>query len=262
MNSVQCVCGTRVEKGSEADLFVALRRHADELHAALGITDEQVRGLIQRAEKMAEWDGQVAQIAGEVTIQPLTPDRQQDFLDYFDRDAFVDNPGWASCYCYYYRFPGTQEEWNRRTSEDNRPAQAAAIASGEATGFLAYADGTVVAWCHAAPRGDLPLLDTGATEADGERIAAVVCFNVAPKYRRQGLAAKLLRAACDEFAERGFTIMEGYAPAEFKSTAQAYHGPLSMYLAAGFEAIREEGPYTVVRRRLRGSTAGTSPEVR
>ena len=37
----------------------------------------------------------------------------------------------------------------------------------------------------------------------------------------------------------------------FTSTAQAYHGPLSMYLAAGFEAVRAEGHYTAVRLNLR-----------
>ena len=31
-------------------------------------------------------------------LRELTPDRADDFLDYFDRDAFADNPEGASCY--------------------------------------------------------------------------------------------------------------------------------------------------------------------
>jgi len=36
----------------------------------------------------------------------LTPDRADDFLDYFDGDAFADNPEGASCYCCYFHSPG------------------------------------------------------------------------------------------------------------------------------------------------------------
>lgn len=35
----------------------------------------------------------------EVTIHPVTEDRIDDWLDFFDHDAFAGNPDWASCYC-------------------------------------------------------------------------------------------------------------------------------------------------------------------
>ncbi len=250
MNSIQCVCGTRVPASDDGDIFAPLRRHTDENHAELGITDEQIRGLITRASGMNDWDGERLILPENVEIHALTPDRQQDFLDYFDREAFIDNPAWAGCYCFFYRFCGTQEEWNASTPEKNREAQAAAIADGSATGFLAYADGVVVAWCHAAPRGDLPLLDAGPTDEDGDRVGSIVCFNVSPRYRQQGLSKSLLETACATFAADGFTVMEAYPALEFKTSAQAYHGSLSMFLDAGFERTGERESMAVVRKRF------------
>lgn len=250
MTWIQCVCGTRVSTTGDEEIFTALRRHTDENHAELGITDEQLRGLIARSAGMNDWDGARADLPGEVEIQRLTPGHHEDFFAYFDREAFIDNPAWAGCYCFFYRFCGTQEEWNESTPDKNREAQSAAIADGTATGLLAYSGGSVVAWCHAAPRGDLPLLDAGPTEEVDDRIGSIVCFNVSPRYRQQGLAQKLLAAACETFAADGFTVVEAYPALEFKSTAQAYHGSLKMFLDAGFERTGERENMAVVRKKL------------
>ena len=60
------------------------------------------------------------------------------------------NPMWADCYCMFYRFPGSNEEWERRSGRENRDEQAEAIQHGEVSGLLAYVDDKPVAWCHAA----------------------------------------------------------------------------------------------------------------
>jgi GNAT superfamily N-acetyltransferase len=199
---------------------------------------------------MEPWDGERRPLPGAIEVVPLTPERQEDFLRYFDREAFADNPGWAACYCYFYRFDGSQEDWQKRGKAENRQAQADAIASGEASGYLAYADGRVVGWCHAAPRGDLPLLDTGPTRDGDERVAAIVCFNVKPAHRGQGVAGTLLRQACADLATKGFTIAEAYPREAPPDDGQAYHGPLSMYLQEGFAQVGAKDPYTIVRKRL------------
>lgn len=250
MATVTCVCGSRVEAETRDGLFAALRAHTDENHAELGITDEQVRGLLARASQMSDWDGEPAPLPGPLEFHPLTPERQADFLEYFDRDAFVDNPGWAGCYCFFYRFTGTQEEWLARGAAENRESQAAAIAAGEATGYLAYSHGGVVGWCHVAPRGDLPLLDAGETTDGGERVASVVCFNVKPAHRGQGVAKALLEHAAADSAARGFTVLEGYPLENPKDNAQAYHGPLKMYLDEGFKEFGKHQRFIVVRKEL------------
>ncbi len=250
MTSVYCVCGVRVEAADTDSLFAALRKHTDEVHAELGINDERLQGLLDNAAKMGEWDGEPAPLPGPIEIHRLTPDREKDFLEYFDKDAFVNNPGWSGCYCYYYRFDGTQDQWRTRGGVENRASQQAALASGEATGYLAYSHGLVVAWCHVAPRGDLPLLDAGATDDSGERVASVVCFNVKPMHRGQGVAKRLLDHAVVDSAAKGFTVLEGYPLENPRDNAQAYHGPLKMYLDAGFVEAGRKEPFVVVRRKV------------
>lgn len=245
-----CVCRDVIESETDDGLFAAMRGHVDQKHAELGITDEQIQWNMDAMARMAPWDGQPAPLPGPVEAHRLTPEREADFLAYFDREAFVDNPSWASCYCFFYRFEGTREEWGKRTADQNRAAQAAAIQHAQATGYLAYAGGKVVGWCHASPRGDLPLLDAGATEEDGLRIASVVCFNVKPAHRGQGLARTLLNSACQDLAGQGFAVVEAYPFENPRDSGQAYHGPLQMYLAAGFEEVGRHEHIVKVRKRL------------
>src|SRR5262249_5430708 len=36
---------------------------------------------------------------GDVAVHPVTEDRVDDWLRFFDHDAFAGNPDWAACYC-------------------------------------------------------------------------------------------------------------------------------------------------------------------
>ena len=80
--------------------------------------------------------------------------------------------------------------------------------------------------------------------------AAIVCYVIAPRYRGQGIARRLLDGAVDAMRERGFRWLDAYPPKAAPTAAASYHGRLSMYLDAGFEQVREAGRYVVVRKAL------------
>lgn len=110
-------------------------------------------------------------------------------------------------------------------------------------------------WCHADRRSHLPKLGEDATGEEAERTGAIVCFVVAPKARRQGVASALTRAAEDRLRRLGLEAVDAYPPVDPAAAPvplqQAmYHGPLSMYLAAGFEEVGKHGAFAVLRRRL------------
>jgi GNAT superfamily N-acetyltransferase len=86
---------------------------------------------------------------------------------------------------------------------------------------------------------------------DPANTGAIVCFVIAPPYRGQGLARRLLDGACDMLRDRGMNAVEAYPPAQDAGDARSYHGKLGMYLAAGFERVRDAGHYVVVRKALR-----------
>lgn len=183
-------------------------------------------------------------------IHPLSPERLDDYLAFFDHAAFADNPRWARCYCRCYYFPHHQAKWSDTTAEENRAAVIPMIRERRMQGYLAYADGKVVGWCNAAPRPLLVAFDDEPVD-DAEQIGSFVCFIVAKPYRGQGIATRLLHAALDGLRVQGLKFAEAYPRRDTQDEAPNYKGPLSMYLAAGFEVVRElDDGLTEVRKEL------------
>jgi len=193
-------------------------------------------------------------------VERLTPARRDDYLAFFDHErgpAFADNPHWAKCYCHFYHVP-IAIEWDSLAADANRRAIAARIDTGEMDGFLCYANDALVGWLNAQPYTKLthacarlkivpPALDCPPHEA-----AAIVCFVVAPGWRRRGVARALLDGALASFTARGLRLVDAFPWKADASTdpTDHYHGPLSLFLATGFTPIADEEQLTVVRKRL------------
>ena len=221
-----------------------------------------------------------------IVVSRLTPGQRDDYLAFFDHErgpAFADNPEWARCYCQFYRLPRAID-WPKMTAVQNRTAIAAAIDCGEAEGYLARAHvpssdhhgapaaaehpahraetpaarGEVVGWMHAAPRHKLPhcfeRMKIAPTPADvpAHEAAVLVCFVVAPAWRRRGVAAALLDFALDNFAARGIRVVDAFPFKAGASDAAAdhYHGPAALFAARGFAPVADHEGLVVVRKRL------------
>jgi GNAT superfamily N-acetyltransferase len=175
-----------------------------------------------------------------IEIAPLAPQRLSDLLDFFERRAFPDNPAWGSCYCHFPHADHAVVVWKDRSAADNRAATCARVGAGTMTGWLASVDGQVIGWCNAGPRRFVEgLFDEPEPLAD--RIGAISCFVIAPAWRGQGVATKLLGAACDGLRALGLDWAEAYPRTGANSAAENHHGPLAMYTAAGFAVVAREG---------------------
>jgi len=195
-----------------------------------------------------------------LTVVRLTPERRDDFLRFFDHErgpAFADNPEWAKCYCHFYEVPKVIR-WDSFDAAANRTAMSARIEVGEMDGFLAYAGDEVVGWVNAQPYHKLPHacgrlgivpppLDVPSSEA-----AAIVCFVVAPAWRRRGVARALLDGALASFTARGLRVVDAFPlkSEDSEKPTDHYHGPLKMFLATGFTVLRDDKDVTVVRKTL------------
>jgi GNAT superfamily N-acetyltransferase len=172
----------------------------------------------------------------EITVHPLDPGRLEDYLAFFDREAFSDNPEWADCYCLFYHVP--DPDWESRTGERNREDAA----------------GRPIGWCNANAKERFARLAAESAQwgeaRPGERVLSVVCFVVAPAYRRKGVARLLLQEACAGAARAGYRWAEGYPRKVERNAAQAYHGPLALYRSEGFTELRELEQSWIVRRDL------------
>jgi len=199
-------------------------------------------------------------MTAKIGVERLTPARRDDFLRFFDHErgpAFADNPEWAKCYCHFYHVPKAIA-WDSLDGFANRTAMTARIEAAEMDGFLAYSADEVVGWLNAQPIMRLPHcfarmgIAAPPQEVAPESAAAIVCFVTAPRWRHRGVARALLAGALASFEARGIRVVDAFPFKRGKSTAAAdhYHGPLSLFRDAGFEAIAEHKNLTVMRKRF------------
>jgi ribosomal protein S18 acetylase RimI-like enzyme len=183
-----------------------------------------------------------------IEIRPLSPALEADFLGFFDRDAFADNPEWSRCYCRFAPFCGTVAEWEAN-EEKNRDEACAAVRAGEARGYLAYAENKPVGWVQAGRASGFPALKQILGAAPPDETGVVTCFVIAKPYRRQGIARQLLeRAVRDLRAEN--RVVEAYPAKKSDDDAHAYPGPLELYISTGFVKVGELARRWIVRREL------------
>ncbi len=185
----------------------------------------------------------------DIEIKALTPDTLEDFLYYFDSVAFSDNPDWGTCYCHFYHFSGKPKQFFIRTAEENRKASKELILSEKMNGYIAYLDKKPVGWCNVNSKENYAKIPF--KEKSKDKIASLICFIIAPSYRKQGIARNLLKYACSASQEKDYDIFEAYPrKGETLSDANSYRGPVSLYTSEGFSIYKEFKDYYVMRKKL------------
>ena len=166
----------------------------------------------------------------------------------------------SSCFCRYWHFTGTKNEWLDRCAhrpEENLAEQSAAVTAGDdsASGLVAIEDGAVVGWMKVAPREAVPKL-TGLPVYRGRSFEpgtwSIGCFVVHPASRRQGVARALVSGAIAHVPAWGGRFLEGH-PRRSEAPLydeEAWQGPERIFLELGFAAVHDDGPYPVYRKVL------------
>jgi GNAT superfamily N-acetyltransferase len=188
-----------------------------------------------------------------VTVHPVTPDRVDDWLSFFDRDGFAGNPDWASCYCLEPHVPAPPEE-PERAWRKSRAMVADRLRCSATYGYLAYAERRAVGWVNASLRSEYGLFQLVDRNGPAPReVIGVSCFVIAPPYRRHRIASTLLDRVIADAPGRGASWIEGYPHNEPQpNDAGHFRGARSMYDARGFQPIEVLKNYTVMRRAVAG----------
>lgn len=156
----------------------------------------------------------------------------------------------AQCWCQFFRLRG--KEWNDATPEGNKAALRDQVHNFPASpGVLAYFDDEPVGWCATAPKRDYPrVLASPVTGDETDGIWSITCLVVRVGHRRRGVAAALVPAAIDLARARGAATVEAYpvdsSARKSISAAELYHGPLPLFLNAGFTEVRRPSPARAV----------------
>ena len=165
----------------------------------------------------------------------------------------------AGCWCQFFKVPNAG--WDSGSRDRFKGMlQEQVQANDPAPGVIAYAGGEPVGWCAIEPRPNYDRLRRSKVVIEGSKqkaedasVWAITCFVVRVGYRRQGVAATLLQGAVDQARSLGARLIEGYpVDAEKRSgasSADLYHGTLSMFTAAKSESL-ESSTNTSASSRL------------
>ena len=236
---------------------------ADDLESFVAVLTEHVRtvhewpypdlAIRNFAEATQRVDGPTERLEaiGEVTVEPVTG-RLDDWLQFFDREAFAGNFAWASCYCAepHCLDPKRREETDveGRTWQTNRALMEDLITSGRSFGYLAYVDGHAAGWVNASVKSEYTLYRADTPE-DAETVG-VACFVIAPPYRGHGLAQRLLDRVLADAPGRDVRFVEAYPFKDEvrKQSLGDFRGHTGMYLERGFDVAEERERDLVVRK--------------
>lgn len=194
-----------------------------------------------------------------VACRPVTSDNLAALLCFMGDHAFADNPHWATCYCvFHYLEDSESSSWRDRTGDQNRTLLSSMVGGGTGTWIAAHHpdDDRVVGYVNADMRPRLRRYDEWGTPSEAD-VGIVACFVVDPTLRHRGVATQLLDAAANALWSRGASRVDAYTIADTAKVAAesdeevgenqiAHHGPVPMYLAAGFRVADVDGSLTHV----------------
>lgn len=178
---------------------------------------------------------------------------------HFDALARLFEAACSSCFCAYWHFEGTKNEWLDRCAHlpgENAAELRTRLADGRA-GVAALEDGRALGWMKLVPRRAVPklrrlpvyrALDLGPEDTT----YSVGCFLVDPAARHRGVARAMLEAAPRIAREWGARALEGYPrrSSEPLHDEEAWQGPERLFAELGWSVAHDVAPYPVYRKVL------------
>lgn len=237
----RCSCGAELDAANEDAFPDVFLQHVRADHEDWPYDDLAVRLV---GEALLRLTGPTERLAtiGDVEVHPVLPDRLDDWLSFFDHDAFVDKPWVAACYCLEQH--GKMAAPALGSWRDNRQTMIDLFRRGKAFGYLAYVDGRAAGWVNAALTSNQIY---GQGGPDDERTISVSCFNIAPPYQRHKLSSVLLDRVIADAPAR-VEVIEAYPRVAGAPPGQgAFRGARSLYESRGFEHLTTIAGLDVMR---------------
>jgi GNAT superfamily N-acetyltransferase len=157
---------------------------------------------------------------------------------------FGDNGACGGCWCMWWRVPQGGKTWDQAKGKKNRDAFRRLVKGGKVHGVLAFAGEEPVGWCCFGPRSTFPrILRVRALQREALATTwSVVCFYIPARWRGQGVATQLVKAATERAFALGAKEVEGFPVVPKKApekvpAAFAWTGVPALFEAAGYEEM-------------------------
>lgn len=195
-------------------------------------------------------------MAIDCEIFELKPDMDEEFVRFFDETEHDDGIDENKCYCVNW-IKGDGDGIATHTAAMRREAALKFVEEGKLRGYFARVDGKNVGWINANDKSECIccpgwrwFMDGIPHDAD-KKTMSIFCLVIAPGFRRQGLATRLVERAISDAAAAGYDFIEAYPNQNFMSEAQDFRGPQAMYAKLGFEKLMDVNGMTVMRKKLK-----------
>ena len=196
-----------------------------------------------------------------IEIRKLEPNLVDDYAHFFDTTPHNDTNDGTRCYClsacHDKVYQGGGEYWYD-SPEERRVHGLQRVRDGNIQGYLVYCGNEIVGWCNANTKSDCQecmhaMRTYSGVPVDecriGEKVKFIFCFVIAPKWRKKGIATKLLRHICKDAAADGFDFVEARTNKNFID--DGFRGPLALYEKCGFSRYASNGDNVVLRLSLK-----------
>ena len=179
----------------------------------------------------------------------LTPALVDEFLYFFDFDAFPEGDEWAHCYCLEGHHIGEEAI---KSPKRRREIAEKLVRTGKLTGYLIQDDGRTVGWVKWGDRLDFEGLSSPEygelPQARGE-VASIYCIDLIKEYQGKGIAKLALETFLQDAKSDGYIYAEAYPSAD-RGEHRNYRGHAGMYEEFGFECVRDGEWISVMQKRL------------
>jgi GNAT superfamily N-acetyltransferase len=197
---------------------------------------------------------------GGLRIEPITPGH----LPALDELFLRGDP--RNCQCAFLRMsPDTFDAADAPARREvHREAIRSAHRSGAKAGQIALDDHGPVGWVSIGPRSHFPRLDhTRLLTATAHELPAVdgpvwsvVCFVIATRARRRGVATALLKGVVEWAGGQEIAVLEGYpvdTEGQKRPGSSLWHGTVRLFESAGFGVVvrHRESPAAAGRAVVR-----------
>jgi GNAT superfamily N-acetyltransferase len=158
-----------------------------------------------------------------------------DLSNWEDMETLFEGKGGPGyCWCMPYRAMPSKD---RNSHIAKKTALYERVEQGTTIGLLAYLDGLPVAWCSIAPRETYTGL---GGDASLKKVWSLACFFIKKEFRRQGMTAALIQAACKYARKHGAKYVEAY-PVDPDSPSYRFMGFRGVFEQLGFTLTGKEG---------------------
>ena len=150
--------------------------------------------------------------------------------------------------CVYWEFP--------RVFDERIPAEEALLMKAEwlrshgassSLGGIARLGSEACGFIQFGPPGLFPRRTEYESGPVSEDALFIPCLWVAPDHRGRGVARDLLAQAGQEALRRGYAALESFAR---RGSSNNPSGPLDLYRSCGFEIVRDDSEFPLVRKTL------------